>query len=841
MKQRKVIKIVYILLIIMILEFSIPHISNGAFTGILTKPICFLFVTVTDGINILLSSLAVPPGTNLNDLNAALEHGLPDDKAGANILMSPDKIFANKVTLLNANIFKEDSSTGTLKDILKKGDTSLAAALKKTVSNIYVLLRNISALILLCLLIYTGIRILLITASPYDQAKWKQALIDWVKALCLLMFMHIILVGVFYISDLLVDTIGNSFGDISIAAMIRNGFSEVSVWDGTGAVIVTILYIYVTFLTIVFFIAYFKRLVWIIILIVISPIVAITGALGGSQKQIFSKWFKEYVGAVIIQPFHMLIFYVLVAIPLSGITQNNASGGILDTALNNLSPFNQTSIAVHLYVLMAISMIRPAEKFLMKLLIGESSVANQASTESGMKTIHAAEKVVKDTVVTGFQIAGAVASGGATATIGAAGNMSKIAQGIGADKEGTEIEEAENDEVGTPGNSILDNEIAKNAGEKSNLQDTADWLIDNDMMTDEMMQKFADKETELTSKGNLLSSIKNDANSENKANGVDKLEQAADKLSEAAEALKEGINGFDISDKEFDKLMGDQSPIGKNKLMDRLESNSLYNYVMSPNGQEQLNELRAGAHELTDSLYLNDAGQEWKNGPFGHDKRKEEIDQKKKDALNAFVNNSNNISYMKQTHGLSTEGAKKRLQDAEPYVNRGITDVGAIDKFISAQKEGRTPYEAIKAVAKETKVQSNINQTVNDQSKINTVAQIIASSTGSRADSPKVQQQARQTMESARPYIAKGEKDPEVLHRLVELENRLKNANAGPNIRTPDKVMRMDKIIDKALKDGLNKVNLKTDQSNSQATKQLGSIMNKELRDRKNLGSNNQN
>lgn len=822
MKQKRIMKIIYILMIIIILEFSISPISNAAFTGILTKPICYLFVGATDAINFLFSAISVPPGENLNELNTAFDNN--DLSATANILMSPDRIFSGDVPLLEANIFKADVETSniSLENLLKSGDQSLVKALKKTVSNIYVLLRNISALILLCLLIYTGIRILLMSASPYDQAKWKQALIDWVKALCLLMFMHIIMVGTFYISDLLVDAMKNSFGNLNIVSSIRSAFSNTSIWDGTGAIMITILYIYITYLSIVFFIAYFKRLTWIVILIVISPIVATTYALGQSQRRIFSTWFKEYVGAVIIQPFHIMIFYVLVAIPLGMMTQNNMTGGFLATVINNLNPLNQTSLAVHLYTIIAISMIRPAEKFLMKLFgIDQSSVARQGSSESGVKTIKAAEKVVKDVAMTAVQIGSAVATGGATAAMGATAAASAGAVG----EAGATAETATNAiGMAEEGKQIASERNALDEMYNEGMSPESDRGVDDYKAYMELDKEQSAREAAFAD--------------ENKEGG---LKSAADALKEAADALKEVAGNFDVSDAEFDKTMGDQNPKSKNKFMERLESNPLYNYARSPEGKERFNELRAGANELRDSMYLEDAPQEWKKGEFGYDSTKSRIDQSKKDGLNAFVNNKNNISYMKQAHDLSTEDAKKRLQEAEPYINRGITDIGAIDKMILAQREGRNPDQAIRAVAKETRTQANINKTVNDQSKINAVAQIIASSTGSRADSPKVQQQAKQTMEAARPYIAKGEKDPEVLHRLVQLENNLKNSKAGANVRTPDKVMRMDKKIDQAMKNGLNKVNMKTNQSTSQGMKQIESVMNKELRNRKSLGSNNPN
>lgn len=826
LKKAQKAKVILLLLFIIIFNFIFPIHSNAGFaSGILTRPICFFIVHTTDGVNRLLNSILIDPGTASADFWDAVNNNTGLDKwiNGKNsFLMSPDKIFTGKSKILNANIFEVEESTNSLEDILKgiQGE-GIANALKKTVSNIYVLLRNISAVILLCLLIYTGIRILLISASPYDQAKWKQALIDWVKALCLLMFMHLIMIGIFYVSDLFVNSLGNSLGDMPIIEMIRNAYTNNNFWDDTEAIVTTIMYVYVTYLTVLFAIAYFKRLVWIVVLIVISPIVATTYALGQKQKGIFNKWFKEFVSAVIIQPFHMLIFYILVGIPLGAI--GNTTTG-LDFA--GRFAFEPVNYAVYIYILISISMIRPAEKFLMGLSgIGEAAVAKKASSESGKQTVQAVERVAVETVKTVAEVGAVVATAGAAAGAVGAEVAGEGLAGLGETEEllGGLESPGSNElvESGFGAPSPGSNELVENGfGAPS---PGSNELVENG---------FGYNNVPITSEN---------ASQVRLSDAAGMLGQAANRLTDAADRLSDAADNFEVSDAEFDEAMGDQTPKSKNKFMERLESNPLYNYAKSPEGKERFNELRAGVNELRDSMYLDEAPQEWKKGEFGYDNTKSRIDQSKKDSLNAFVNNKNNISYMKQAHDLSTEDAKKRLQEAEPYINRGITDIGAIDKMISAQREGRNPDQAIRAVAKETRTQANINKTVNDQSKINAVAQIIASSTGSRADSPKVQQQAKQTMEAARPYIAKGEKDPEVLHRLVQLENNLKNSKAGANVRTPDKVMRMDKKIDKAMKDGLNRVEMKTNQSTSQGMKQIESVMNKELRNRKALGSNNQN
>ena len=86
-------------------------------------------------------------------------------------------------------------------------------------------------------------------------------------------------------------------------------------------------------------------------------------------------------------------------------------------------------------------------------------------------------------------------------------------------------------------------------------------------------------------------------------------------------------------------------------------------------------------------------------------------------------------------------------------------------------------------------------------------------------------------MQQARPYVESGKTDPQVLHRLVQLESNLKNHKIAAGSRTPQKVMQMDKIIDKAMKDGFKKIKLDVPQT-SAGMKQIENAMNKELKDR---------
>ena len=69
---------------------------------------------------------------------------------------------------------------------------STAYQLRNVVANWYIILRNMSLVALLSILVYVGIRIM-ISSTAADKSKYKQMLIDWVVAICLLFVLHYIM------------------------------------------------------------------------------------------------------------------------------------------------------------------------------------------------------------------------------------------------------------------------------------------------------------------------------------------------------------------------------------------------------------------------------------------------------------------------------------------------------------------------------------------------------------------------------------------------------------------------------------------------------------------------
>jgi hypothetical protein len=113
------------------------------------------------------------------------DYGIP------NIQISAEEIFSNKVSMLDANYF---STSGFTYDNQFGGkERSTVEKLKDTVAGWYKTLRMIAIVGLLSVLVYIGIRII-ISAAAADKAKYKTMLKDWLVALCLIFFLHYIMV-----------------------------------------------------------------------------------------------------------------------------------------------------------------------------------------------------------------------------------------------------------------------------------------------------------------------------------------------------------------------------------------------------------------------------------------------------------------------------------------------------------------------------------------------------------------------------------------------------------------------------------------------------------------------
>lgn len=944
-------KIVLIILTVIIFNIFLPIYSHagaivGTVTSIITKPTQVFWVNALDQINgtlaVVFASDAKLQGAGedvdkaINDFKAdtseesqsnfleAVFKGLDNfETAWYNLLLSPDDIFAGRVQIANANIFSskfDENAKINIEDF--NVFNHVMKQLKQTAAGLYYMMRNLAVVILLCALIYCGIRIVFASANANEKAQWKGYLMDWIKSLALVMFIHIIMITIFYGVEILTDAIANSIGDnATIVTQIRKNINDSSYFDGLGAWIFIIMYGYVTYLTIVFLIAYFKRLFFIVISVIIAPVISSLYAIGKTTKSNFNRFFKNFIMGILVQPFHLLIYGVLFAIPMRMMN----SGTVV--TVGNVAVAQISTIDVQIYALMSIAMVRPIEKYMRKILgFGETLLDNVASFDSGKKTLDAGVKVAEQVAKTAVMVAatvatagaaapamaggaaagGAAAGGGATAataasasaggvggTAGALGGMPPvegIPMGAVGDTSfmgsGLEHEDIFGGAGADPfhddffaGDSFFDNNMLDSEFSKPSTMsepELQEWLDntglegeDRRLMEAEMREsghgEVLERKEPVTGEGtdeaghqseNLGTAgsglVLDNANVQiNQANAVD-VNSANSLRSQPANAS--GTQPANASD---EKPEVDGSVLGRslrqrlqdafadaNIAIDEMGGTPLKDTLSSTAFKDQLQDIRSAAHEFTDSFYLDQAPGDWKVN-VEHSKAKNK--EKQEEKMFKFVNDEKNIEKAAKELNLhdktdsngnvitAKQQAKAELEKMGDYVARGITDVS---KIVQLQSMASNPDTAIKTYAKTT---AKVNNFVNNNNNFNSMKNIVADRMNipqqQRSDPRIIQQinqEVNQVFKEGEKYITSGTaRDTHTLDRLVQLERKIDSAvTLKPTSGTSktEYVVRADKLVEKALKDGLKNIKIPGGNANNQAFQR---VLNDELNRRR--------
>ena len=237
--------------------------------------------------------------------------------------------------------------------------TSTAKQLKNVISSWYFILRNIALLVLMLLLIYSGIRIV-IGSTAGEKAKYKERIMDWLVAMCLIMVMHYIMVFAVEIVGKITELIrdDNIYRNAAYIPLTENqwGKAEEMDWSGFGGVNnifvddpdaesgkaliwqtdlvglfrlqsqfenegtakwvgYSFCYVVLVLLTLFFTFTYIKRILYMAFLTIIAPLVAMTypiDKITDGKAQAFNSWLKEYIFNLMIQPLHLLLYTILV-------------------------------------------------------------------------------------------------------------------------------------------------------------------------------------------------------------------------------------------------------------------------------------------------------------------------------------------------------------------------------------------------------------------------------------------------------------------------------------------------------------------------------------------------
>jgi len=274
---------------------------------------------------------------------------------GITFLIEEDRAAPNYDIYLKKVVIENEKEIKTVKY------KSISKELQAIVATWYKALRAIALVGLLSVLVYVGIRMLL-SSSSQDKAKYKSMMFDWLVAIFILFVLQYIMAFTLDIANkitevLSVNIVGEQGQDL-LMSNVRNALVDDDDFTQTFAEL--LIYLVLVIFTVVFTIQYLKRLLYMAFFTLIAPLIALTYPLDkikDGQAQAFTMWIREYIFNSLLQPMHLLIYFIFVSSADYLVEEN------------------------WIYAIVAIGFMVPAEKFFRKMFgFDKAESAGQSGT-----------------------------------------------------------------------------------------------------------------------------------------------------------------------------------------------------------------------------------------------------------------------------------------------------------------------------------------------------------------------------------------------------------------------------------------------------------------------------
>ena len=322
----------------------------GTVVGLLTWPIRMIALACAWAIDGVTRNVALSQG-------AVDEMGNIVEGTYYNIeMLTPFDIFFNRVAILDVNFFNVDTSN----DII--------TTMRNSIAGWYYVMRMIAAAILLCILIYVGIR-MAITTIASDKAAYKKMLVDWICSLALIFLLQYIMLFTFAVNEAFIKGLSGVADAQSLCDAMVN-IKKLSTGISINSIAATIVFCMLTIQTIGLLISYINRMLKIAFLVIIAPLITLTYSMdkmGDGKAQALTTWLKEFIYTVLLQTFHCIIYLAFVGMALSILSPD---GGATSSDDNNLAGV--------VLAILCIKFTKDAEKILGKIFDFSGSTSDSS-------------------------------------------------------------------------------------------------------------------------------------------------------------------------------------------------------------------------------------------------------------------------------------------------------------------------------------------------------------------------------------------------------------------------------------------------------------------------------
>lgn len=390
---KKILIIIILLLLLNNFVINSVHAANEALDA-LGGAVGGLFSGVVGILTWLYRAPAVMFGWLINRFMTALAYAEGTTSADVDTsFISIFDILFNRVKILDINFFDLSDTT------------SLVGQFRLNVAAWFYIMRNISAGILLVILVYIGIRMAISTVAS-DRAMYKRMLADWAVSLFLIFVLNYIIIFTIEVNNAIVKAmaVGQETNAELASVMGQFGWKGINPFGGISSIVAAIIYIMLIWQTMALFFSYFNRMLKIAFLIIISPLISLTYSIdkiGDGKAQALDAWLKEFVFTILMQPFHCAIYMSLISTAIK--------------VLIGLGSFNKISetLGAGIMALVCITFTKEAEKIIRKIFafkddnsgtslaagaILASATLSKAKSigTGGAKFVHGARDFIKD-------------------------------------------------------------------------------------------------------------------------------------------------------------------------------------------------------------------------------------------------------------------------------------------------------------------------------------------------------------------------------------------------------------------------------------------------------------
>lgn len=265
----------------------------------------YIFGVLVSGIRMAIVGYAEAIESFINNLLLDIEGTTKtDDQAEYTI----EDLLYNRIPALDINIFSNTPGGKAL------NENSVLNTIRTLVAGWYYSVRNIAAVVMLIILLYTGLR-MAITVSASEKADCSKQIVTWLKCMVLLFTIHYIIIAILNLNGIIVGL----FSSASSKVESLHDTIEARAYDVRFTVGVTGAIMYITLMVywVKFLLLYARRYAYNIIYIVIAPFMITRYALDNANtkgKAGFQKWLNQFVANVLIQPAHALAYSLFMGI-----------------------------------------------------------------------------------------------------------------------------------------------------------------------------------------------------------------------------------------------------------------------------------------------------------------------------------------------------------------------------------------------------------------------------------------------------------------------------------------------------------------------------------------------